>query len=330
MASTLHTLGLRVDKATPSMYSVNINVNSEIKIMFNSELNTDTLPNNFFILKDVDRNYIRGNVIKVEDYEEVPGTASYKDKTIIFTPSNQLEESTRYIIYVKKNKVADILGNVMLTDFISYFDTEDSASFDLPIILEPENNSIVDGLNKVSIEDVGGYRYVYQISKQPTFENIIKEEIVDGTELERDFELGDGLYYIRARVEDGEFGVANVFSVRTYKSTTVTDDDISDQFIYEPYDEKELELIASYPENEAVMVNIKTNVYYMKFNSIVPIEDIDFTEAVFEGNYSDEDDQFNDDLEVKAQYHGEVDGSFSVVYDEENEETYVFFIPTNL
>lgn len=324
-----NTLGLRVETVVPGMYATNVRVDSEIEIKFNSELNTDLVPNNFFVLKDTDKKYIRDNILNVEDYEVVEGLVTYKDKTIFFKPSNQLEEKTRYIIYVKK-MVADILGNCMILDYVSYFDTEDNKSIDKPNILEPTNNSILQTLDKVVISEVDTYRYVVQISKQPTFEIVVYEEIVDGCNLEREFNLGDGLYYIRARAENGEYGDSIVFSIKSYRSTTPTEDDIDEDFIYEPYDEKVLELIETVPALKEVQVNTKSNLIYMKFNDIIPIEDIDFYEAVVYGNYTDEDDQFNEDLQSTATLHGDVQGSFCVVYDDENEETYVFFLPDSI
>ena len=324
-----NTLGLRVETVAPGMYATNVRVDSELKIKFNSELNTDLVPNNFFILKDIDKKYIRDNILNIEDYEVVEGLVTYKDKTLIFKPSNQLEEKTRYIIYIN-TKVADILGNPMLLDYVSYFDTEDSKSIDKPAILEPANNSILQSLNKVIISEVDTYRYVVQISKQPTFEIVVYEEIVDGCNLEREFNLGDGLYYIRARAENGEYGDPIVFSIKTYRSTTPTEDDFDEDFIYEPYDEKILELIETVPALKEVQVNPKQKLMYMKFNEIIPIEDIDFYEAIVYGNYTDEDDQFDEDLETNATLHGDVQGSFCVVYDDENEETYIFFLPDSL
>lgn len=324
-----NTLGLRVETVNPGMYATNVRVDSVIEVKFNSELNLDLVPDNFLILKDTNRKYIRDNNLIVEDYEILEGLVTYKDKTIFFKPANQLDEKTRYIIYVKK-KVADILGNCMVLDYISYFDTEEIRSIERPNIIEPANNSILQSLDKVVISEVDTYRYVVQISKQPTFEIVVYEQIVDGANLEREFNLGDGLYYIRARAENGEYGDATVFSIKTHRSTTPTEEDFDEDFIYEPYDEKILELIETLPALKEIQVNPKTNLMYMKFNQIIPAEEIDFYEAIVYGNYTDEDDQFDEDLESNSTLHGDVQGSFCIVYDDENEETYIFFLPESL
>lgn len=324
-----NTLGLRVETVVPGMYATNVRVDSGFELKFNSELNTDLVPNNFYILKDSDKKYIRGNILNLDDYEVVEGLVTYKDKTIFFKPSNQLEEKTRYIIYVKK-MVADILGNCMVLDYISYFDTENSKSIDKPQILEPTNNSILQSLDKVVVSEVDTYRYVVQISKQPTFEIVVYEDIVDGYNLEREFGLGDGLYYIRARAENGEYGDYTIFSIKTHRSTTPTEEDYDEDYIYEPYDEKVLELIETVPALKEIQVNTKSNLMYMKFNEIIPVEDIDFYEAIIYGNYTDEDDQFDEDLKTTATLHGDVQGSFCIVYDDEAEETYIFFLPESL
>lgn len=321
-------LGLRVESSSPGMYATNISINSEITITFNSELNTRTIPGNVLILEDVQNKYVVGNNIVMKDYEIVEGAITYKDKVINFKPTNQLNKKSRYIIYVIEGSVCDILGNVTLSNYISYFDTEVYETYAPCDILEPLSNSVLTTLTKIVIEDLESYRYIYQISKSPTFENVILEEIVDGNIVEKDFTLGDGLYYVRAKAENGEaFGDYVIFSIKSFIGTTPTDEDVDEEFIYTPYEDDSLELLVAYPENGAVNVNVKTNVLYMKFNKILTLEDIDFYEAQITGTFEDNDDQFNTDSIVA---HGDVDGSFVVVYDEENSETYIFFSPDTI
>jgi hypothetical protein len=102
---------------------------------------------------------------------------------------------------------------------------------------------------------------------------------------------------------------------------------LSEDYIYVPYDDAKVEIIGEYPEAESVENNVKTNLFYKKFNKIIPIEEIDFYEATVYGEYTDQDDNYDSNY---AKEHGEVDGTFSVVYDEEKGETYIFFIPTEI
>ena len=60
----------------------------------------------------------------------------------------------------------------------------------------------------------------------------------------------------------------------------------------------------------------------MKLKGIVELEDIDFYESFLVGESNDDD--------VNITSHEQVDGSFSVVHDEEKLETYVIFTPISL
>lgn len=320
-----NALGLRVESSIPGKFATGISISSELNISFNSELNTRTIPNNVLILKDTRNQYVDNMEINVNNYEIVEGAITYRDKSIFFTSTNQLDKNSRYIIYVRKESVSDILGNLMLTDYIASFTTETYDTFTPCDILEPLHNSIISSLDKILIEDVDSYRYIYQISKQPTFENVILEEISDSNEIVKSFNIGDGLYYLRAKAENGErFGEAIIFSIKSYSGTTTTDQDIDDAYIYEPFEDESLEIISSYPDFKSTNVNVKTNIMYMKFNKLIPLGDIDFYEAEIIGAFSDSDDLFNNE---SAKEHGELDGSFNVIYDEENVETYIFFTP---
>ena len=66
---------------------------------------------------------------------------------------------------------------------------------------------------------------------------------------------------------------------------------------------------------------------YMKFNKLIPLSTIDFYEAEIYGKFLDEDDQFNDNSVIE---HGELAGTFTVVYDDKESETYIFFTPTSM
>ena len=60
----------------------------------------------------------------------------------------------------------------------------------------------------------------------------------------------------------------------------------------------------------------------MEFKGIVELEDIDFYESFLVGESND------DDINIAS--HEQVDGSFTVVHDEEKLKTYVVFTPNSL
>lgn len=320
--SSIETMGLRVESVIPSPYKVETSINSQVIIEFNAELDTSTIIDNILVLKDTNRVFVKGDAIDLSDYEIVSGTVTYKDKTVFFTPSSQLDTKSRYIIYVRQNSIRDIIGRVMMLDYTSYFDTEGAGELQKSNIIEPYNNELITSLNKIVIEDVNSDKYILQISKVKTFEVTIYDKAVDSNIVEEDFGLGDGLYYIRAKAINGDFGETNVVTIRTHKNTTTTDQDIDENYIYEPLSDVEIEHLESYPTS--IEVNEKTNTIYMKFSGEIELEDIDVYESELYGSLTDSDD------EEKIKEHGEVDGSYVVVYDEVNDESYVFFVPDSL
>ena len=332
MMGSLETLGLRVESVSPSTFANNVDINTEIKIRFNSELNTKLIISSIYLLEDVNKKYIRNNVIKdLEEYETIPVSVTYKDKTVIMRPTIPLKEDCRYIVFVDKRIIQDIIGNMMLTDYITYFDTTND-SYNVCSILVPQNNAIIPVLDKIEITDTDCDRYCIQISKQPNFETIVYDEIVDGVNIEKLYQLEDGMYYIRAKEENApEYGIANIFSIKSYRSTTVSDQDLDEDYMFEPLTEEELKILSSYPDNKGCLVNVKSNAAYIRFNKLIDIEDIDFYESSFIGELIDDDDKYMEKTLLQERMsHNDVDGHYVFVQDEEKEETYVFFVPDSL
>lgn len=321
MIQSIDTLGLRVESVLPVPHKIDVNVNSQIIINFNAELNTESIVGSFIVLIDRKGLYTGGE-IDLSLYEALKGTLTYKDKSIIFTPSNQLDKYCRYIIYVKKNSIKNIFGRVMLTDFTSYFDTEVLATIKPTQIIVPVCNSILTSLEKVEIENVNSDKYILQISKQKTFENVVLDKVFDNNTIEEDFNIGNGLYYIRAKAVNGDFGDVSVFTIKSHINTITTDQDLDEDYIYMPIDNEEVELIGNFPEG--INAHEKSNIVYMKFKGEIDISDIDFYESQVYGELSDEEDVGT----IKE--HGELDGSYSIAYDSEADETYVFFIPNSI
>lgn len=320
----IETIGLNVLSIIPANYKANVNVNTQIIIEFNTDLDKSTIVDCFALLEDTERCYIVGNNINFTKYKFVKGSVHYHDKVITFTPSEQLNKNSRYILYIKPNVVRDVFGKTLRNKFISIFDVE-STPHDIKCdVILPTDNSIVGYLDKVELSpslDTNA-KYLIQIAKTSTFETTVYEEIENSNIVEKDFGIGDGLYYIRAKSLNGDYGNTVCFSVRTFINTTPVDDDVDEMFIYRPVIEDEVKLLEQFPTG----INIKpqTNALYIKFKGIIPLEEIDFYESNLIGQLSDSDDADS------ITEHGEVDGSFVVVYDEEKILTYVFYIPTSI
>lgn len=316
MINSIETIGLRVNNITPGAYSTGVSINQHIEIEFNSGLDTKTIFGNVYILKDTNRKMFgRPDDLNINDFDVVEGSLVYKERIIIFQPLGQLEKSTRYIVYVPKKSLRDIGGRDNLTSYIAFFDTDGYAEYPPCEIVYPKNNTVIHELSKVSLSDLGAEKYVVQISKNKTFENGLYDKVVDFNTVEDSFNLGEGSYYLRARATNGVFGETSFFTIRTIPNTLVSDED--EPFMYQPIESETeyVDLDSVFPEG--INVHEMTNAIFMKFNGIIPIEEIDIYESgLFQKNI--DSDGFNED---------NVEGAFSVIHDDEANLTYVAFIP---
>lgn len=319
MINTINTLGLRVENVNPEKFKTKVNVNSDISVSFNSDLDSSSIFDNFKILKESAVKYDDGE-INLSDFDAVAGNITYKDKVVVFTPFLPLSINCKYIIYISANGIRDILGNTMLVDYISYFSTASYSELGICEILEPEKNKILYSLDKISLSKLDSDKYLIQISKTKTFDNLVLEKVIYTNLLEEDLKLGDGLYYIRAKAMNGEFGESCVITIKTHTNTVPTDQDLDEEYIWQEYQNDELKLLENFPTG--IDINQKTNILYMKFNKILGIDSIDFFESFITGETNDED--------ISETDNGELDGSYITVSDDEKSETYVFFVPNSL
>lgn len=324
MINTIETMGFMVNSISPSKFAADVSVNSVIKIEFNSEIDKRSLSKCITVYEDTRNVYSASSTFRPSSYRKVLGEWSQKGRVIEFEPVAKLKDSIRYIVHITKADAYDILMRGMRSDFISTFETERFATLPECNILFPENNSIIRILNKVTIEDLGtsAITYILQISRVATFENTIYESTERLTEF-TDFNFGDGLYFIRARASNGDFGPTIVVTVQSRDKTTVTDQDDDEGFIYVPLDDEEdvkFLFDSNVPEGLANKTNL--NVLYSKLNENVPLEEIDFFECSVVGETIDKDDSDNN--------HGEVDGSFIRLYSKLEGKTYIIFSPVDL
>lgn len=322
MENSIETIGLRINRATPSDYSTGVDVNSIIEVEFNSDLDTKSIYGNFHVLKDTNRLLVgKPSSIDVKDFEPVKGSLSYKDRVIIFKPVGQLDKSCRYILYVPKYSIKDFKGRVSMVDYISSFDT-DGYSSDKPCnVIFPTDNSVINTLTKIEVENIGAEKYIIQISKNKDFENGVYDRVVSSNIVTDDisnFGIGEGSYYIRAKSTNGDFGITSFFTLRTLPDTLVSDED--EPFIYQALDgvDNLITLEESFPTG--INVHEKTNVSYMKFDGIVNLSDIDFYESGL----------FEKGVESEEYENEPVEGVMSVIHDTENNVTYMAFIKDSI
>lgn len=319
--ANLSSLGLRVEKIVPEAHTTNADVNSDIKIYFNLELSANNIIGNVSILKDTNLTFYEG--FDKSKCTKVEGTFTYKDMCIIFIPSSQLEAQCRYVVSVDKN-ITDAHGNNMLSSYAKPFDTEGVATLKPCSIINPVDNSVVKDIAFIELEDLKSEKYLIQVSKQKTFEINVIDKFTETNVLEN-LSLADGLYYIRAKAANGLFGDVSVVTVRREGLTAPTEEDLDEDYVFLPTDAEEgidvIDLVEQFPECGSINTSNKLNALYWKFSGKVEEGDIDIYETGVYGVLSSDDDT---DL---IQEHGYLKTTCSVIYDEEEDITYVILIP---
>ena len=326
--ANMDTYTLKVINITPEAYSTDVSINSKISIFFNLELESNTILNNVIILKDKDRIFNK-DVITTEN--SVEGTFSYNEskREVVFIPRDQLETDCRYIVIVKEKSIRDVYGRYLEQDYIRYFDTEGTQKEKPCEILYPKDNSINLEINKVVLEDIGASKYLIQISKIKSFSSIVYETISDSFEIDlKDInehgKLYDGLYFMRAKSLNSDFGEIISFTVKSFKDTLPVDTDHSEDFFYEEMETNDIVFEKFYPDDGDIEISEKTNIIYLTFEGEVDIDDIDFYESGIFGELSDDEDY--EDIEP----HGYLDVVYNIIYSEKENKTYIILTPNSL
>ena len=318
MRSPVDFVNLQVDNITPDRYSTGVNIYTSIQVSFNSELNINSIFGNIMLLEDRDRNYTNQNDIDFNLYTKVECQVTYNDKKVILSPISQLCSTSRYIVYIPKNSILDFKGRSLSENFISFFDTDIPGILPPCNVVYPKNNSIIQSLDRVEIEDIQSDMYLIQISTNKDFNIGVYENVVSHTNITDNFNIKDGSYYIRARSTNGEYGDVSFFTIKSHEDAMVLETDY-ETFSFEQIDDNTLNHTSSFPEHN-VNVSVKSNLVYMKFDKIIDINDIDFYESGLFDKHITDDDYSLDPL----------DGTFITINDYSNKCTYVSFVMDNI
>lgn len=342
MISSVSNNGLRVEKIYPSPYQINVKTNDEIRITFNSDLDTATIINSFVVLKDKFMNFVdEGSLNRLQDFEVVNGNVSYKNKTIFFKPATDFDTSSRYVVCIRKNSITDITGNVMLLSFYASFIVSGSQSIPKCTFISPDTNSIYRECPIFEWNDMNVQSYVLQISRQPTFETLYCDQFIlpyhveDSTAIskyEPNFELSEGLYYARVKALCGEWSDTLQFFIKPSidgniqnQIDDISNDDANDNnligdLLSQIGDDFEVEVLDMYPKDGDVDIDTKLNCIYVKVRGQVTEDDVDFDLSSLEGVLYDADTV---DVDKDT---GTVDGSWIFVYNDIENATYIIFV----
>ena len=317
----VESMGLRVNHSVPGRFENNVDINTQIKVEFNSELDTGSIYGNFYVLEDKENKFEECNdFFDIRLYESIKGNLTYKEKCIFFTPLVQLEESCRYIVYVPKGSIQDYKGRKSSEDVFIIFTTNGNPTPGKVNVIKPLDNSIIPSLSLVEVEDITPDGYIIQISRNKDFENGVYDKVVHSNIIKDDFGIGDGQYFIRAKAIGGEFGDTTFFTVKSTPKSLVSDED--EEFTFEPLEEVELEVLQHI--FSGIDVSEKINLFGFVVNGLVDVDDINLDNSFVVGNLTDDSD------EGAIKPHTDVDGSFSVTYSELEDKTYILYIPNEI
>lgn len=318
-------LGLTIEKVSPLKNSINNNVNSEIKITFNSDLIPKSIKDKIAIIKDSNFEYPNSKT----EIELVEGNLSYKDRTIIFKSKEPLEPNTRYVISIKKD-VQSVRGKNMEFDFEYSFFTEAIGTLPGVEIISPKIGEVInENIEAITWIPQDSDIYLIQVSKEKTFEvlnyeNVYKRQTpykntcsIDMSDLD----FTDGLYYLRIKSANGEWSQTSQFFIKNKIDGVASVEDAFDKDVLEDEEEYEPEILEYFPKQNDLMVNPNINIVYVRVKGEIKQEDIDFNNSFIVGELLSQDDQYT------AEDHGCIsyDSVCNIIYDSEKDESFIIF-----
>lgn len=322
------TVGLRVLSVSPSHSESNVNVNTSIDVTFSSDINPSTLTKNIVVFEDYNKVYKNANSLKdYSKYSVVKGSINYSDKVLTYTPEKPFNTDSCYILMLN-DKIADITGNQLVQKCISVFYTEKVASYPRCEIIAPKYGNITNEIPTFKWINQKSPSYVFQISKNNSFEVTILDEVIPGNEYEDEisytpeFNAQEGMYFIRIKSENGEWSNTHQIFIKPITDAVVAQEDTSEMVAFEDFFEgliDPVEVLEYFPKDHSVNNSLKTNIIYIKIKGKLDESRVDLTNCSVYGESLDEDHE--------EYSHTEITGSWSIVYDSYYDATYIIFTP---
>ena len=322
------TVGLRVLSVSPSHSESNVNVNSTIDVTFTSDINPSTLTKNIVIFEDYNKIYKNANSLKdYSKYAVVKGSISYKDKVLTYIPEKPFNTDSSYII-VLNDKITDITGNTLVQKYISVFYTEKIASYPRCEIISPQYGNITSEIPTFKWHNQKSPSYVFQISKNNSFELLLLDEVIPGNEYEDDisytpeFNAQEGMYFIRVKSENGEWSDTHQIFIKPITDAVVAQEDTPEMLAFDDFFDgfvDPVEILEYFPQPNSINNSLKTNIVYIKIKGKLDESRISLEDCYIYGESLDEDHE--------EYSHESVSGSWSIVYDSYYDVTYIIFTP---
>ena len=334
MVNDINTLGLRITEISPRNNEINVNVNSDIKITFNSDIDTQTIIGNITVVEDSNYEYINGDKYNPK-FIPVKGNIMYSDKSIIFKPAMPFKTNTRYIVFVREKSIKDIMHNEMILPFVSTFFTDPVETLPKVIITSPKSEVILDRMPVIEWASQKTDAYLVQIAKDNSFAILSYEKIIKkiNNELDSKIDLSskkftDGLYYIRVKSINGEWSDDLQIFIKQDKNEkiTLTPEDVPEDMIFDELPIDDVVILDYFPKENTSFVSTKLNIIYVKLLGEIKESDIDFNNISVFGSLYDEEDEYSSTV-TPQEFVG---GSWQVIYDNELDVTYIIYTINDL
>ncbi|MGH0051824.1 MAG: Ig-like domain-containing protein [Sphaerochaetaceae bacterium] len=312
-------MGLNIVTTYPAPYMSDVSIYSELRYEFSYDIDTKTLPDAINVYESVE-----GTFTSLEDLEDITKylpvkcRTSYKDKVVELKPLIPLTPGKLYITYIPQMVIKSITGALMLLPYTGQFQTQAIAEPEQPEIVSPGIGAVLSKELQPFTWTTTGEAYNLQVSTSSTFETLILDETIDDTQFQPEpLSLAEGRYYLRVRALGGSWSELTVFFVKVVEDAPVSHEDSKPVDPVMPWEE-DFEVLEVFPDEEfsGAAVNLKTA--YVKVKGELKISDIELCEMV--GQLSDEDD------EGILVPHGLVDGTWTVVYNNEENVSYLIFV----
>ena len=331
MNTTTETIGLKVLSVSPSQKESGVNVNSTIGITFTSDVNPATLAKNVVVLEDCNRIYKNINSLKdYSQYTVVKGSITYSDKVLTFTPETPFKVNMCYILMLNDG-IADITGNRLAQKYISCFFTELEASVPPVEIIYPKYGCILSEIPEFVWKNQASRSYVFQVAKNNSFELLLYSDVISGNDVTEtithkpSFNVQEGMYFIRVKSENGEWSSVHQIFIKPVTDAVVAEQDTPEMMNLEDFLDgitEPVEILEYFPPPDSVNNDLKTNIIYIKIKGKLEEDRIDFGYCSVYGETADE--------EHEEYSHEEVEGVWSLVYDNYFDVTYIIFSPASL
>ena len=311
----------------PKRFATNIHVAAKITVVFDSDIDKDSISNNTHLYNE------SGRPVEIR--------CSYNNKTLIITPREKLssEETYRAVIHGDNNPggtthdgIQSIVGTYMIGDYDFVFTTKNELN-SLECVVNGVPNDVVINTQpvfKFNIARLTGAESVIieiQLSKSKLFDSIIwtgtgtPEEGATG--IKCGLYLTDAVYYWRARVvraeNKGVWSDSFQFHLNTIPRAPIVEDDTLPLDLAFPSDwGMDAPVVLSvFPADSQAAVPVNTRVIAVVIHSIIPVEKIDFDSLYItcEPNTDFTNTRDNSTLGLRTSYgHDDIECGIDVVY----------------